>query len=145
MAVRTRLTPKQEKFCECIVSGMDGTTAYKTAYDTKASDKVCNNESRILLFRDDITERISELRKPLINHAQNTAYNERENQIQEIKERIAICKANGDENSLIRYYDMLNKIYGVYKETPTQQKDENALESLNADTLRKIAGTVLEA
>lgn len=136
-----KLTPKQERFCQCIVSGMDGTTAYKTAYDTKAKDKVCNNESRILLMRDDITERIAELRKPLINHAQNNALNERQQQINDIKERIEICKNKEDEQSLIRYYDMLNKIYGVYKDAEPDQKTENTVTGLDTATLVKLSGT----
>jgi hypothetical protein len=120
---------------------MDGTTAYKTAYDTKASDKVCNNESRVLLMRDDITERIAELRKPLINHAQNNALNERQRHIDEIRERIEICKEKQDEQSLIRYYDMICKIYGHYKETESDQKTENTVTGLDTATLVKLSGT----
>jgi hypothetical protein len=135
-----RLTPKQEKFCRCIVSGMSGKDSYKAAYNTKGNDKTVERESRILLMRDDITERITELRKPLVNHAQNTAITERENHIKELQERIAICKANGDENSLIRYYDQIAKIKGLYKDTETETEKENTLSQLDQNTLLKLSG-----
>lgn len=134
------LTPKQEKFCQCIVSGMDGKSSYIAAYDTNASDQVIRNESNKLLQRDDITERITELRKPLLNHARNTAISAREKQIEEIQERIAICKQREDETSLIRYYDMLNKIYALYKEAETEQKQDTTINNLDMNTLKKLSG-----
>ena len=72
------LTPKQEKFCQCIVSGMSGKDAYIAAYDHHGGDRTAYNESNILLKRNDITKRIKELQVPLINHAVNTAISERE-------------------------------------------------------------------
>ena len=109
------LTPKQEKFCQCIASGMSGIESYKAAYNTQAKENTIYNESKKLLMRDDITKRITQLRKPIENHIKNTAISARNKQIQEIQERIRICKEKEDENSLIRYYDMLNKIYCLYK------------------------------
>lgn len=132
------LTPKQEKFCQCIVSGMDGVTSYQTAYDTKASRQVMYNESNKLLMRDDITARINELRKPLVNHSINMAISERQQQINFIKERIEICKAKQDEQSIIRYTDMLNKINGLYKETEQTEQTENNVNTLDIDTLKKL-------
>ena len=135
-----RLTPKQEKFCQCIVSGMSGKESYMTAYNTKASEQVIFNESTKLLKRDDITSRIKELRKPLENHYQNIAINERQKQIDFIKERIEICKAKDDEQSIIRYTDMLNKINALYKDTEPEQKNESTVNNLDFDTLVKLSG-----
>lgn len=135
-----KLTPKQEKFCQCIVSGMSGKDSYKTAYNTKASENTIYCESNKLLMRDDITERIKELRKPIENQINNSAINAREKQIKAIQERIEICKAKEDENSLIRYYDMLNKIYALYKETETEKKTESTVNNLDMDTLIKLSG-----
>jgi hypothetical protein len=140
MNKKRNLTPKQEKFCQCIVSGMSGKDSYITAYDTKASEQVIFNESTKLLKRDDITQRIKELRQPLENHYQNIAINERQQQIDFIKERIAICKEKEDEQSIIRYTDMLNKIYSCYKDNEQEEKTENTLSQMDAATLKKLSG-----
>ena len=133
------LTPKQEKFCQNIVSGMDNITSYMSAYDCQ-SRNAANTESNKLLMRDDITERIMEIRKPVINLIQNKQISEREKQIKEIKQRIEICKQKEDEQSLIRYYDMLNKIYSLYKESDTEQKPESSVNNLDISTLKRLSG-----
>lgn len=134
------LTPKQEKFCQCIVSGMSGKDSYLTAYDTNANENTVYNEAKKLLQRDDITARIAELRKPLENHARNTAINARKQQIDFINERIEICKQKDDEQSIIRYTDMLNKINALYKDSEPEQKQENSVVKLDMDTLKKLSG-----
>lgn len=131
------LTPKQEKFCQCIVSGMDGKTSYLTAYNGN-SEKTAEIESVKLMKRDDITERITELNKPVINLVQNSAISARKKQIEFIEERIAICKEKEDENSIIRYTDMLNKLYSLYKEEVNTDKQENILENIDNNTLSKL-------
>ena len=131
------LTPKQEKFCQCIVSGMTGKDSYLTAYSGN-SEKAAEIESMKLLKRDDITERITELNKPIINLAQNTAINARKKQIEFIEERIAICKEKEDENSIIRYTDMLNKLYSLYKDEVNTENKVNPLENIDNNTLSKL-------
>lgn len=131
------LTPKQEKFCQCIVSGMDGKTSYLHAYSGN-SEKTAEIESVKLMKRDDITERITELNKPVINLVQNSAISARKKQIEFIEERIAICKEKEDENSIIRYTDMLNKLYSLYKEEVSSEKQDNPLENIDNNTLSKL-------
>ena len=133
----TGLTQKQEAFCQAFASGKTGIESYMAAYDT-TNKYVANNESGKLLRRDDITKRIRELRKPIENHIQNVAISERKKQIEEIKERIEICKMKEDEASLIRYYDMLNKLHGLYKDTDDEQQTENALAKLDTSSLYKV-------
>lgn len=133
------LTPKQEKFCQCIASGMSGIESYKAAYNTHAKENTIYNESKKLLMRDDITDRITQLRKPIENHIKNAAISARNKQIQEIQERIRICKEKEDENSLIRYYDMLNKIYCLYKDTDIGNKNESPLKTMDDETLKKLS------
>ena len=132
------LTPKQEHFCRCIVSGMTGKDSYIQAYDTKANDNTIRNEANKLLMRDDITERIAELSKPLQNHARNTAISAKQQQIDFILERIEICKAKEDEQSIIRYTDMLNKINALYKDTEPEQKAESQIVNIDTDMLKKL-------
>jgi phage terminase small subunit len=134
------LTPKQEKFCQNIVSGMSGKDSYLSAYDTKCSEQVAYNEASKLLLREDIQKRIFDIRKPLEQAAQIKALNAREQQIKAIQERIELCKKKDDEQSLIRYYDMLNKIYALYKETETEVKPESTVNNLDINVLKRLSG-----
>ena len=133
------LTIKQDNFCNYIASGKEQRESYMLAYDCN-SERAASVESTKLLKRDDITERIKELRKPILNLEQNKIISERENQIAEIKERIEMCKQKEDETSLIRYYDMLNKLYGLYKETETEKTSDHAVNNLDVETLKKLSG-----
>lgn len=134
------LTPKQEKFCQCIVSGMSGKESYKTAYDTKASEQVIYNEANKLLQRDDITERIKELRKPLENHLTNTAISETEKIKRILWEEIENARQQQDHAAIARYTDQLNKLNNAYKDNTVLDKD-NDLESVDTSKLLKIVNT----
>ena len=133
------LTVKQDNFCNYIASGKEQKESYMLAYDCN-SERAASVESTKLLKRDDITERIKELRKPIINLEQNRIISEREKQISEIKERIEICKQKEDETSLIRYYDMLNKIYSLYREVETEKTPDHTVNNLDVETLKKLSG-----
>ena len=134
------LTEKQEKFCRCIISGMSGKDSYLTAYNTKCNNQVAYNESSKLLLRDDIQKRIADMRKPLEQAEQINAINARQKQIEYIESRIKICEEKEDEQSIIRYTDMLNKINSLYKETENETKNENVLDNVNSDMLKRLTG-----
>ena len=134
------LTVKQDNFCAHIANGKNGIESYMLAYDCNSRTSA-NVESTKLLKRDDITARINELRKPIINLYQNKAISERQKQIDEIQQRIEICKAKEDEQSLIRYYDMLNKIYSLYRENEPESKTENVLDTIDTSILKRITGS----
>ena len=70
---------------------------------------------------------------------ENTLINERQQQIDFIKSRIAECIKKDDEQSLIRWNEQLNKIYALYKETETEQKTDNKVNNLDTGTLIKLA------
>ena len=133
----TGLTPKHENFCRAIVSGKSPVDAYIAAFNTTKRN-VASVEGLKLIKRDDITKRIDELGRPVINSLQNKAIGDRQRQIDEIKERIRICKKKDDEQSLIRYYDMLNKIYSLYKDTDEEKTTENKLAQLDTSALQKL-------
>ena len=134
------LTPKQEKFCQNIVSGLNGKESYLAAYNANCSEQVAYNEASKLLLRKDIQQRIFDIRKPLEQAAQIKALSARDKQIQEIEERIKLCKEREDEQSLIRYYDMLNKIYALYRETETEQKTDSNVNNLDISVLKRLSG-----
>ena len=139
-AVRMALTPKQENFCRLIASGKDYVTAYKSSYDWNGSDNGAYNEAMKLANREDIQAKIATLRKPIEIAIQGETITARQKQIDEIQKRIEICKAKEDENSLIRYMDMLNKIYSLYKETETETQNDNKLDNIDSSVLKRLSG-----
>lgn len=133
------LTVKQDNFCAHIANGKNGIESYMLAYDCNSRTSA-NVESTKLLKRDDITQRIEELRKPIINLYQNKAISERQQQIDFIKSRIDECIKKEDENSLIRWNEQLNKIYALYKENETETKNENKLDNIDDSILKRLTG-----
>ena len=133
------LTPKQEKFCQCIVSGMSGKDSYLTAYDCN-NDRVAYNESNVLLKRNDITERIKELRIPVQNHAQNTAISETERIKAILWEEIENARQQQDHAAVARYADQLNKLNGAYKDTTIVDK-ETTLDNIDTSKLLQLVNT----
>ena len=133
------LTPKQENFCRLVASGKDYTTAYLTAYDWNGSNAGAANEGLILANKPDIQARIQTLLKPLEIAAQKESVNARQQQIEFIKKRIAICEQKEDEQSLIRWNEQLNKIYALYKEVEQEEKQDQTVNNLDTNILRKLA------
>ena len=130
------LTPKQEKFCQCIVSGMSGKDSYQAAYDCQ-SDNAAMVESTKLLKRDDITAKITELRKPLENLCVTKAITERERKRQWLWDMIN--NVNAAESDRLRAMDLLNKMDAEYTQTNINENrntitfdniDINALKTL---------------
>ena len=134
------LSPKQEKFCRNIAEGKSGKDSYLDAYETKCIPQVAYNEASKLLLREDIQKRIAEIRKPLEDAVNITTLTAREKQITEIKERIEICKQKDDESSLIRYLDMLNRIYSLYKDNEQTEQTSSTVNSLDISTLKRLSG-----
>lgn len=134
------LTPKQEKFCQCIVSGMTGKDSYLSAYDCN-SDRVAYNESNVLLKRDDITERIQELMKPVKNHAQNTAISETERIKKILWEELANARTQQDHTAIARYTDQLNKLNNAYKDNTVTEDNNNDIQEIDTSKLLKLVNT----
>lgn len=138
--VKLALTPKQEHFCRLVASGKDYTTAYLTAYDWNGSKAGAANEGLILANKPEIQAKITTLIKPLQIDSQRETLNARKEQIEYIKQRIALCEQREDEQSIIRYTDMLNKINALYKETETEVKQESTVNTLDISTLKRLSG-----
>lgn len=132
------LTPKQENFCRLVASGKDYVTAYLTAYNWNGGKAGATNEAMILANKPEIQNKIQALLKPLEIEIQKENKNARDKQIDEILKRIEVCKQKEDETSLIRYYDMLNKIYALYKDTDEPAKKETNVINLSTEALKKL-------
>ena len=59
----TKLTPKQEKFVQSIVKGMNQSDAYRSAYKVGLKTKIdtVNNNAYLLMQNTEIATRIEEL------------------------------------------------------------------------------------
>lgn len=133
------LTPKQENFCRLVASGKDYTTAYLTAYDWNGSNAGAALEGTKLANKPEVQEKIKALLKPMEIAIQKDNVNARKQQIDFIQERIAICREKEDEQSIIRYTDMLNKLYSLYKETEQEKEQDQTVNNLDTNILRKLA------
>ena len=136
------LTPKQEKFCQCVVSGMSYKDAYINAYDTNGKESTIFAEAGKLALREDIQEKIQALQKPIETAAKIQGLNKKEERIKYIQERIKLCEERQDESSILRYVDMLNKIDNLYKEAEEKKDNDNTLTNLDTRLLTKIAKSV---
>lgn len=134
------LTPKQEHFCRLVASGKDYTNAYLTAYDWNGSTAGAQQESLKLVNKPEVQAKIQTLLKPLEIAAVKDSVNSRKEQIDFIKSRIEHCLSVDDEQSIIRYTDMLNKINNLYKESDQEIKQENTVNNLDISTLKRLSG-----
>lgn len=126
------LTPKQEKFCQCIVSGMSGKDSYMTAYNCN-SDHTAYQESYILLQREDIKEYIATLKKPI----EKQVISDRQ------KKREFLWAVINDEtqsmNDRLRATDLLNKMDSEYMQTTHNiNESKTNISGLDTDTLKQL-------
>lgn len=130
------LTPKQEHFCRCIAQGMDGKTAYYTAYDTTCNEKVAYNEASKLLARDEIAAKVKELQVPLENHARSVALSDRD------KKRAILWAFINDAtlstNERLNAMNILNRMDADYYTAPAQDEKQNDLEKVDTSTLLRL-------
>ena len=123
-------------FCrEYVSNGGNGTQAYLTAYDSK-NPQVAANESNKLLYRDDITEYIKSLNKPL----ENRITSEREK-----KRRILwdfIENNNVSDNDRLKALDLLNKMDSEYVNINRNIEQKADISTLDADTLKKLSNGI---
>lgn len=132
------LTPKQEKFCQCIVSGMSGKDSYIAAYNC-TSDNAAMVESTKLLKRDDVTERLTELRKPIETLAQTQALTERERIKAILWERLQACIEAGDDVAIVRYTDQINRMNSEYTQVHINQTENKvSLSNIDLATLKSL-------
>ena len=130
-----QLTPKQEKFCQCIVSGMTGKDSYKTAYDTKAGDNTIHTEVTRLLDREDIQKRIETLRRPLEIKAKTDAFSEREKKRSWLWNMIRNATNDSDK---LKAMDILNKMDSEYINHTITEERKTPIADLDTDTLKKL-------
>lgn len=128
-----RLTEKQKAFCrEYVRNNGNGTKAYLHAYDSKSETSAAIEANR-LLRRDNITEYIASLNKPLENRIQN----EREKKRQFLWDMIE--NPSTSDSDRLRAMDILNKMDAEYININRNIEDKSAsIISLDTNTLEKL-------
>lgn len=68
------LTPKREKFAQCVASGMDQSAAYRQAFNVRAGSKPSsiNVNASKMMSDAKVRQRVEELRAPIAEAAQIT-------------------------------------------------------------------------
>ena len=137
-----KLTPKQEKFCQNVVSGMTGKDAYIDAYDTKGSPETVYTEVTRLFGRDDIQARMKALREPIVEAIQGEALSERDRIKNILWERLQKAIEREDDATIVKYTDQINRMNAEYININRNIEDKSAeIDQLDADTLRRLAET----
>ena len=130
------MTPKHERFCQCIVSGMSGKDAYITAYNNNSNNNTAYREAMKLLDRDDVQSRIKELRKPLELQAKTQALSERD----KIKDKLweIINGTDTNDSDRLRAMDILNKMNAEYINIQRIEKEDTSISDLDTGKLIEL-------
>lgn len=119
------LTPKQEKFCQCIADGISQADAYRAAFDAgKMKDSTIYVRASELMADSKISGRVSELRAKLESKALWT----RQMSVQTLIEAIELAKSNEDAKSITGAVKELNAMHGYNAPTEINAKLGGSLE-----------------
>ena len=131
------LTDKQNKFCVGIAQGLTGKDAYKSAYNTNASDNTIYKEVTKLLDREDIQQRVTELRKPLEIKALSETISDRERIKSMLWEFVEDPSLSPETR--MKASDQINKMNAEYININKNIDGQaNNLVELDTDMLRKL-------
>lgn len=105
------LTPKQEKFCQGIVSGLNQSDAYRAAYNCEGMQpETINNNAYKLTQNNDIVTRIEHLRKPIAERVGRT--------LEQHIERLMKLGEHGESldkvEAAIKAEELIGKVLGFY-------------------------------
>lgn len=118
------MTPKQEKFCQAIVSGMTQADAYRAAYNAKGMKPATIQSKACILMADGkVRARVDELRKPVIEKLQYGI----EQAMSEAAEAFQVSKTNGQGGAMVAAVQLRAKLNGLLvdkKEIRTGDLDE---------------------
>ena len=128
-----RLTEKQKNFCrEYVNNNGNGIEAYLFAYDS-TSTSAASVESSKLLQRDDITEYIATLNKPLENRITNERQKKRDWLWNIINDPVK------DDSDRLRAMDILNKMDQEYVNITRTEDTKTDISKLDTTMLEQLA------
>lgn len=137
------LTDKEEMFCMAIADGYTQFDAYKIAYEPKTDNRASIDSAASRTARKkDVQSRISELRTRKADQHNYSDINDKNKRITFIWERINACLAKNDENNVVKYIDMLNKLAGDYKNINVNENDIKPLSTMSNEDLNKLIASI---
>lgn len=131
-----KITPKQDKFCRNIVSGMSLVDSYADAYDTKASREVMRVEGSKLMSREDIRQHIETLQAPVRKAIIETSLTDYDKLKKLAIERLELAIERNDDAYVIKYMDIINKMIGSYVNINHNINDNKPEAIINLDTAK---------
>lgn len=136
----TKLTPKQEKFAQCIADGMTQADAYRAAFDVKNSKKETIQESASrLVANHKVYARVIELKKKLEEKALWT----RIDSVNELKEAIMISKSKENPTGLVAAVKELNAMHGFNEPIRIDHSSSDGSMSSRSMTPKEIQAELL--
>lgn len=109
------LTPKQEKFVQCVADGMSQSDAYRTAYDCKPTTKpetIQAHASR-LMADGKVSARLKEIRAAL----ESRSLWSREMSVKALIDAYKMAKINGQSTGMTSAVKELNAMHGYNEPT----------------------------
>ncbi len=130
MAEEIQLTPKQEKFAQCVASGMTQADAYRESFNVRENTKnesIQVNASK-LMSDAKVAQRVQELRAPIIQKAQITL----ESHLEELATLRELAKDGNQLSAAISAEIARGKAAGVHIEKTEHHiiNHETALDGL---------------
>lgn len=106
------LTPKKEKFAQCVASGMNQSDAYRAAYDVKPETTAASvsQQAYELMQNLDISLRIEHLRKPIAERVGRTL----EQHIERMAELSRLALESEEFGASIKAEENVGKVLGYY-------------------------------
>ena len=105
------LTPRQEKFAQCVASGMNQSDAYRAAYSCDGmADVTVNNEAYKTMQIPHISARVEHLRKPIAERVGRTL----EQHIKRMDELSKKALKADEFASSIKAEENIGKVLGYY-------------------------------
>lgn len=138
-----KLTDKEAKFCNAMAQGYTQYESYIMAYDPQTNNRASID---VMASRLAKKEYIQEKIHSLVN-AQETALglelaNDKNKRITLIWDRINACLSKNDENNVVKYIDMLNKLAGDYKNINVNENDVKPLSTMSNEDLNKLIASI---
>ncbi len=136
------LTPQQERFAQLIAAGMNQSAAYRAAYNAKRMKaETVNTEASKLAKHPQITPRVQELRKPVIEEVRYDL----KQAMHEAEQAMTVGLLTGQAGAVVSAVHLRAKLNGLMVEDrkndrpPFEGLSDDELDRATAETERAIA------
>lgn len=120
------MTPKQEKFAQCIADGMNQADAYRAAYDAeKMKPESIYSKASELMADGKVSARVKELKEQLSEKALWT----RADSVRALQNAIYIAETKDNAAGLVAAIKELNAMHGFNE--PTKLELTGGLQNIN--------------